>query len=238
MAHPYQLHVDVLAPCLCCTSPQPFHFTSSSDQVVCAFCVRHLGAEKAERRDRDHVALWAQMYSEEQNAHRGDMAAAEASTSIADATIATLTARVDQLTQVIASEFTTAPTGDARDLLETAVVKRAERNTELAARRIDRTMVVLWRLAQLHHDDDARAGHCVCGKPVATCAESHALDPERQALRDWERKAVALLREGKRHGLPDEHPEVAAAAGSSRSAGSAGARHDRGSRPDARPSRR
>jgi uncharacterized membrane protein YgcG len=190
---------------------------------VCAFCVRHLGAEKAERRDRDHVALWAQLYGEEQEAHRADVAAAEASTNLSNATIATLTARVDQLTQVIASEYTAAPTGDARELLETAVVKRAERNTELAARRIDRTMAVLWRLAELHHDDDARAGHCVCGKPVAKCVESHALDPERQALRDWERKAVALLREGKRHGLPDEHPDVVAASGAGRSSGSAGA---------------
>ena len=216
MAHPYPLHTDVLAPCLCCTSPQPFHFTSSSDQVVCAFCVRHLGAEKAERRDRDHVALWAEMYREEQDAHRTDIAAAEASTTINDETIATLTARVDQLTQVIASEYSAAPTGDARDLLETAVVKRAERNTELAARRTDRTMVVLWRLAQLHHDDPARAGYCTCGKPVAKCAESHALDPERQALSDWERKAVALLREGNRHGLPDEHPAVVAASSAKR----------------------
>jgi hypothetical protein len=213
VAHPYPLHTDVLAPCLCCTSPQPFHFTSSSDQVVCAFCVRHLGAEKAERRDRDHVALWAVMYREEQAAHGTDVAAAEASTTLSDKTIATLTARVEQLTQVIASDYTAAPTGDARDLLETAVVKRAERNTELAARRVDRTMVVLWRLAQLHHDDTTRAGLCVCGKPVAKCAESHALDPERQALHDWERKAVALLREGKRHGLPVEHPEVVAASG-------------------------
>ena len=211
MAHPYPLHTDVLAPCLCCTSPQPFHFTSSSDQVVCTFCVRHLGAEKAERRDRDHVALWAEMYREEREAHHADIAAAEASTTTSDNTIATLTARVDQLTQVIASEYSAAPTGDARDLLETAVVKRAERNTELAARRTDRTMVVLWRLAQLHHDDPARAGYCTCGTPVAKCAESHALDPERHALSDWERKAVALLREGHRHGLPDEHPEVVAA---------------------------
>ena len=216
MAHPYPLHTDVLAPCLCCTSPQPFHFTSSSDQVVCAFCVRHLGAEKAERRDRDHVALWAEMYREEQDAHRADVTAAEASTTINNETIATLTARVDQLTQVIANEYSAAPTGDARDLLETAVVKRAERNTELAARRTDRTMVVLWRLAQLHHDDPARAGYCTCGKPVAKCAESHALDPERQALSDWERKAVSLLREGHRHGLPDEHPAVAASVGTKR----------------------
>jgi len=213
VAHPYPLHIDVLVPCLCCVTPQPFHFTSVSDQVVCAFCVRHLGAEKAERRDRDHIGLWAEMYADEQESHRDDVAAAASSTARNEETIATLTARVEQLTQVIASEFTAAPTGNARDLLETAVVKRAERNTELAARRIDRTMAVLWRLAELHHDDPGTAGRCMCGKPVAKCSESHALDPERKPLAEWERKAVALLREGKRHGLPDEHPEVVAAAG-------------------------
>ena len=213
MAHTYPLHNDIVVPCLCCVTPQPFHFTTVSDQVVCAFCVRHLGAEKAERRDRDHIGIWAEMFADEQESHRDDLATAASSAALNEETIATLTARVEQLTKVIASEFTSAPTGSARDLLETAVVKRAERNTELAARRIDRTMAVLWRLAELHHDDPANAGRCVCGKPVAKCAELHALDAERQSLKDWERKAVALLREGKRHGLPDEHPEVVAASG-------------------------
>ena len=58
MPHQYALHTDVEARCLCCESMQHFVFASPSDHVVCEHCRRHLGDEKAERRDREHVALW------------------------------------------------------------------------------------------------------------------------------------------------------------------------------------
>jgi hypothetical protein len=69
-------------------------------------------------------------------------------------------------------------------------------------------MAVLWRLDRLHHENDNKSGLCACGKPVTQCAELLALEPERQALREWERKNLALARGNKRHGLPAEHPEL------------------------------
>jgi hypothetical protein len=97
MPHEHPLHVDVDAPCLCCGSVQRFRFASASDQVVCGHCRSHLGAERAERRDREHIALWRSILE----AHDRDAAgAAEAAAEAAEASaaiVARLTAERDQL---------------------------------------------------------------------------------------------------------------------------------------------
>lgn len=212
VVHSYALHSAVIAECLCCRSQQPFTFASTSDQVVCALCVHHLGAPKAERRDLDHIALWSRQYSAEVASHDTDTADAASAALTALTMITDLTARVAELTAVIGSGFTHSPTSDVRTLLESDVIHRAERNTELANRRIDRLMAVLWRIERLHRDGD-KPGVCSCGKPIAQCAEYAAIEPERSALRTWESKNLALLRSGERHALPADHPDVAAAAG-------------------------
>ena len=64
MPHSYPLHVAIDAECRCCRMVQPFRFASPTDQVVCAFCTRHFGGDKAEKRDADHVAMWSELYGE------------------------------------------------------------------------------------------------------------------------------------------------------------------------------
>ena len=71
MPHPHPLHADVEVPCLCCGSVQRFRFASSSDQVVCGHCRSHLGAERAEQRDREHIALWRGLLEDRDRAARG-----------------------------------------------------------------------------------------------------------------------------------------------------------------------
>jgi hypothetical protein len=209
MPHAYALHQDVTAPCLCCRAPRVFHFTSASDQVVCAACVSHLGAAKAERRDAEHVEMWAELYSVEQNAHGDDVERLESTVAAADSEAARLAEQVAQLTAVAAGDFAAAEVGGVRDLIENDVVRRAERNTELANRRIDRLMAALWRIDAVHHPQIDHPELCSCGEPGGRCPESLALEPERRALREWERRNVALAAEGSRHGLPAEHPAVA-----------------------------
>ena len=208
MTHPYELYVDIMAQCFCCQSLQPFNFASASDQVVCAFCVHHVGSEKAERRDKDHLRLWVGLFGAEQGMHRSYVAATNATRVERDATITDLTAQVAQLVAVVAGQFAAAPSTGVRQLLENELVKRAERKTELAYRQIDWAMAVIWRVGMLHHDDDTSPGGCSCGRPRATCAEARAIDPVRTAMNDWEKKNVQLLRDGKRHGLPADHPAV------------------------------
>jgi hypothetical protein len=202
MSHGFPLHVDVMAQCFCCRSLQPFRFTSASDQVVCPFCTKHLGSEKAERRDLDHIKMWSELYDDEQETHREYVAGAEATEDADSASIARLTAQVEQLSRVVAGNFDSTESGGVRELIETTVIRRAERNTELAHRQADRIMAVLLQLHRLHHDDARRASHCSCGKSVASCAEYAAIEPERQRLGEWEQRNIALREAGKRHALP------------------------------------
>ena len=208
MPHAYALHVNVTAPCLCCRAPREFVFSSPSDQVVCGSCVNHLGSDKSERRDLEHVTMWERLYADRLFNHQGEVESRDTAATADAETIAGLSAQVAQLTAVAAGEFAGDGSGGVRELIENDVTRRAERNTELANRRIDRIMAVLWRFDRLHHENDNKSGQCACGKPMTQCAESLALEPERQTLRDWERKNVALARDNERHGLPREHPEI------------------------------
>jgi len=208
MPHAYALHVAVTAPCLCCRAPREFVFSSPSDQVVCAACVNHLGSDKAERRDLEHVTMWERLHADLLFNHQGEVESLRSAARADAEEIARLGAQVVRLTSVAAGEFSADDVGGVRGLIENDVTRRAERNTELANRRIDRIMAVLWRFDRLHHENDNKSGLCTCGKPLAKCPEYLALEPERQGLRDWERKNLALARDNKRHGLPPEHPEL------------------------------
>ncbi|TFC05804.1 hypothetical protein E3O42_02210 [Cryobacterium adonitolivorans] len=204
MAHPYPLYVNVLAQCFCCQSLQPFHFTSATDQVVCGHCLRHLGHEKAEQRDADHIRLWlGQFAAQQETLQERDATIAER-----DAEIAALAAQVADLTGIVAGRFDRGPDAGLRGLLETEVLKRAERKAELGQRRTDVAMAVLWQIDQLHRVTPADPQRCGCGKSAAACPETRALGSIRQALGDWESKNRKLLAAGQRHALPAGHPDL------------------------------
>jgi len=209
VAHSYPLYVNVLAQCFCCQSLQPFHFTSATDQVVCTHCVRHLGAEKAEQRDTDHVQLWLGQFAAQQQALQELTATSAATIAERDAEIAALAAQVADLTGIVAGRFDRGPDRGLRNLLETEVLKRAERKAELGQRRTDAAMAVLWQVDQLHRVRPADPQHCGCGKSAAACPEARALGPVRQALGDWEAKNLKLHAAGQRHALPAGHPALA-----------------------------
>ncbi|MGO4691732.1 hypothetical protein [Glaciibacter sp. 2TAF33] len=189
MTHRYRLHEDILAECLCCHSQQPFHFDSASDQVVCTFCTRHIGAEKAERRDADHVRLWAELYAEADEAHRVFAAESARRSAENDAALVELQAKVDQLTGIVNGQFDQTATGGVRALLETELLKRAERRTDLESRRTARAMQVLARIAARHGADQQNPLRCRCGNPVVDCRDLAALEPLRQEIADWEARA-------------------------------------------------
>jgi hypothetical protein len=198
VTHQYRLHEDILAECLCCHSRQPFHFESASDQVVCTFCTRHIGAEKAERRDADHVRLWAELYDEAQETHRAFAAESERQGTEKDATLVELQARVDELTGFVNGQFDQTRVGGVRELLETELLKRAERRTELESRRTARAMQVLAQLAARHGATEEHPLRCRCGKPVVDCADLAVLEPLRQEIADWEARAGRASGTGQR----------------------------------------
>jgi hypothetical protein len=209
--HGHPLHTDVDAECYCCRAMQPFRFTSPNDQVVCAFCSRHFGDGKAERRDLDHVKMWAERYAELSEEHRRMIDAADSGAASSARQIEELAREVAGLRDVIADRFEESQGGSIRTLLQNEIQKRADRNTELANRRSDRLMAVIWRLDVLHRDA-ATAERCTCGRATAACPEWKAIEPQRRLLREWEAKNVALLGQGARHSLPDDHPAVSSRA--------------------------
>jgi hypothetical protein len=214
VTHVYPLYVDVLAQCFCCRTLAPFHFTSPSDQAVCTACLNHLGTEKAGQRDTDHTTLWAVQFKKQQELHRAFSDESAATLAARSLEVDALTKTAAELTALVAGTFEqstrTAP-GESRALLETELVKRSERKTELLNRRYDSAMAVLWQLAALHHAAGSGAGTCQCGKPLPRCPEATALEPVRPALQEWEQKNIALADAGNRHGLPAGHPRLVAA---------------------------
>ena len=209
MAHAYPLYLDIDAQCLCCRSMQPFHFTSAADQVVCSFCVRHTGPDRAERRDADHVALWLALYTELQDLHESIMTAASAEMASKDQNSAERGAEIDELRSLLAGRFDATPRGGIRDVLENDLVKRAERKAELAARRTDRAMTALWRLTQRHSINPAQPALCGCGMSVALCPDRQTLESLGSELAGWEALNVQRAQAGQRHALPPEHPAFA-----------------------------
>jgi hypothetical protein len=209
VAHSYPLYVNVLAQCFCCQSLQPFHFTSATDQVVCTLCLRHLGAEKAEQRDADHIKLWLGQFAAQQETLQELTASTTAALAERDTEITALAAQVADLTGIVAGRFDRGPDAGLRALLETDVLRRAERKAELGQRRTDTAMAVLWQIDQLHRVKPTDPQHCGCGRSAATCPEGRALGPVRQALGDWEARNVKLHVAGQRHALPAGHPDLA-----------------------------
>jgi hypothetical protein len=43
------------------------------------------------------------------------------------------------------------------------------------------------------------------------CPEWKAIEPQRRLVREWEARNLALLAQGTRHALPDDHPAVLSA---------------------------
>lgn len=206
MAHSYPLYVNVLAQCFCCRSLQPFHFGSATDQVVCTHCVRHLGPDKAELRDTEHVQLWLGQFAALQEQLRELESTTTATAAERDAQIAALQAQVTELTGIVAGRFDRGPDAALRGLLETEVLKRAERKAELGQRRTDAAMVALWQIDRLHRVTAADPQHCGCGKSAANCPEARMVGAVRQALSDWESKNQKLRAAGQRHALPVDYP--------------------------------
>jgi hypothetical protein len=189
VTHQYRLHEDLLAECLCCHAQQPFHFESSSQQVVCTFCTRHIGTEKAERRDADHVRLWSEMYTDALETHQRFVAESERVMAEKDAAIRELEERVTELTSLVAGQFDQTQTGGVRSVLQTELLKRAERRTELESRRTARAMRVLAQLAVLHRSSEDDPLRCACGRSVVECAERAAIEPLGRDIAEWDSRS-------------------------------------------------
>lgn len=195
----------MLVECLCCHASQPFHFSSSSDQVVCPYCARHLGDDRAVQRDAQHIALWASLLEDAESRFDDATSAAQVALDEADVRITVLTAQVGELSRIIAGDIDSAAESPSRTLLETEALGRARRRAELAARGNDAVFAALWAINARHGDAGAL---CACGEAITDCPDRAVLAPVRGRIADWEARNLALLAQGTRHALPAGHPAM------------------------------
>lgn len=212
--HAYPLQRPVTVECHCCRVEHEFMFTSKWDQVICRSCVKHQGntAEKAGRRDFDHVNLWHSEMAITKEEHAAAWAELNERRRQADEErdqkITDLHAQIEDLRAVIRAGVENAPWPTVEHWYQSEQVADATRKRDSAYRSRDRAFRALWFIDQVHHEDAGRANYCACGNRAEKCQVLDALEPVRDALYKWENQQIDRLRSDREHGLPHEHPEV------------------------------
>jgi hypothetical protein len=175
-------------------------------QQVCDLCKAHHGRD-LQRVIALHRLWWHQYTTQAVANHRDRVRGLRSQVEQLSSDLADREWKLTELTDVVERDYESAPLGPLQSWLSTEIVKAAEARTATAYRSRDRHMATLWRLDNRHRDGK-QAGTCACGQPAAKCRDRELLDASRDDLYRWENRELERLKDGKRHGLPDEHPEV------------------------------
>ncbi len=214
MAHRYQLFREVEARCRCCHRYERLTFTSAYDQVICPRCTSHVGdaPSMVKRRDAEHVTLWESDVASWRQHYEGRILTLQASLRAEEerhaAEITSLNEKVSDLEGALQADLATRPVESIAKWFEGTKIAEAEERLDRSRKFIARLFGVLWNVDGAHNRDEGHDDRCWCGLPEAKCRTLAALDPIRNALYKWEAEEVQRIRNGKRHDLPDEHPEV------------------------------
>ncbi len=210
MAHQHALHRPLRVECLCCRLEQRFTFTARSDQVVCASCIKHVGgtANVALLRDRQHLEMWRAERSLVVDDYSLHVVGLEQTLHERDGAITALNERVSDLEGALQAGLAARPVESIAIWLEGTKIAEAEERLDRSRKFIARLFGVLWNVDGAHNRDEPHDDRCSCGLPEGKCPTLAALDPIRNALYKWEAEQVQRIRNGERHNLPDEHPEV------------------------------
>jgi hypothetical protein len=219
--HNHPLYVEVSAECRCCKILRTFSFKSTTDHVICKSCERHYGdgSGKAAQQARDHAGLyWSELQISIEDRHR-DQERHLAELRYRDREITEKNDIIAQKNVVIDDLETAVRTGNLNPAVEKWLadeeVRDALNKRDSAYRSRDYSFTALWRITQLHHLDERRQNKCSCGRSERGCRELAAISDELDVIHRWETEQVDRLRTGLEHGLPHDHPEVAAMGGRS-----------------------
>lgn len=95
---------------------------------------------------------------------------------------------------------------DALKAIQAQALIAQQDDVRRAFRARDRAMDAVWTIDERHH---AVVGEkCACGLALHACKEYRELDFFRDEYQRWERKQIELMKAGKDHGLPENHPEA------------------------------
>ncbi len=185
-------------PCECCWITQ-VQKSLSDRSPYCHACRGHLF-------NIDHLRADHQQQVTALIAHDADeVAKVKASVKNCEQAIAGLKVDRDQLVQSIATGFTDAPIVALRDLIRDSAIDDVEKRASGAYFTRDRAMAAVWRMDERHHE--VANDKCSCGTPLRACRDHKAIEFFRPTFYAWERRQIELMKAGKQHGLPVDHPE-------------------------------
>ncbi len=121
------------------------------------------------------------------------------------ATIEALRERYDDLVKATGTDLANA-SEEALNAIGGQAISALQGDVRNAYRTRDRAMDAVWTIEERHHA--AAVEKCSCGQMLRACKEYKGLDFFRADYERWERKQIELMKAGKDHGLPENHPEA------------------------------
>jgi hypothetical protein len=135
----------------------------------------------------------------------GKLASANREVEQIDARLTVMREERDELAKASGSDLAHASEATLNTIHAEAILElRADLTRAYKAR--DRAMVAVWTIDERHHA--AASDKCSCGKALHACKEFNGLDFVRSEYERWEKKQIQLMKDGKEHGLPENHPEA------------------------------
>jgi hypothetical protein len=210
--HTYPLHHPVRAECLCCHLTFEVTFTSKTDHVICKGCTRHQGDSvgRLRLRDGDHIAGWRSELGLVDEAHGRRLQLMQQTILAYRDEAERVRIENVRLRETLRAGVLAAPHAEVEHWFANQMIGEAHDQRDAAYRSRDRAFRALWAADRLHHHDPARGDRCSCGRPASACRELQAIEGVGEALDHWERTQVDRLERGLEHGLPRDHPRVAA----------------------------
>ena len=185
-------------PCECCWITTVDRSVTNSSPY-CAACNAHLFNLKNLRADHEKVI------ADGIKNHERRVAKAQESQEWRSQTADDLRRERNELVQAAAQDFANGLSDGLTKLISNSVDVELRERLQNAYSARNRAMAAVGQVFDIH--DETLSGKCKCGKPLSACRDYKALAFFRDAFGKWESQQISLLKAGKHHGLPADHPE-------------------------------
>ena len=192
---------SVSIDCPCCGLPTKVQLREVTDSPACLGCKQHAG--DPDKRDRIHREMWSATVKrvvEQKDAHAREL----------QAKVTRLDEENVQLRGYIVDQYKADMFEELQEKIQSDVVADAEMKRQSAFSREAEVMsMLILDIEPEHRGKRNKDSKCSCGVRIGDCVEWQILEPFRIQLKVWEGKQVERMLDGKHHGLPRRHPEVA-----------------------------
>ncbi len=185
-------------PCECC-GLTPVTPSVSNPSRHCKPCDAHFYSLDNLR--TDHKKLAAALIDK----HEKELARERDAVERGKGTLESLRAELDAIVKATGTDLASA-SEDALEALRGQAIFALQDEVRKAYYARNRAMDAVWTIDERHHA--VMGEKCSCGLPLRACKEYRGLEFFRDEYQRWERKQIELMKAGKDHGLPANHPEA------------------------------